>query len=147
MRMTRTLSVVLDAAGVARALRRPAFLLRVMSGPDKRKQLKVSQARCLIGSGEGAAFRLDDATVSAAHCEICCDESGFFVRDLGAKNGVVLGGRKVREAWLDDTDDLTLGGSVVRFKLLDEAVDDELAAKTRSEERRVGKGGRCGRWR
>jgi DNA-binding NtrC family response regulator len=130
MSQTRTVNLVRDAAGFARALRHPRYLLRVVRGPDKRRQLQGSGPRQLIGSGAGAGFQLSDDTVSAIHCEILSDASGFRVRDLGAKNGVLLGGRKVREAWLGEKEDLELGGTILRFEVLEE--DEETPLGSRS---------------
>ena len=123
MRTTRTVTIVPDAQGLPQSLKRPAFLLKVVRGPDKRREKRSAQGRLLLGSGEGADFALNDPTVSAVHCEIISDALGFRVRDVGAKNGVRVGDRRIIEAWLEDEEDLVLGDTVVRFKVLDE--DDE----------------------
>jgi two-component system, NtrC family, response regulator GlrR len=118
--------VLFDAAGRARALQRPAYLLRVLRGPNARQQKRFAEARTLVGSGDGAHFRLTDPTVSSIHCEILLDEAGARVRDLGAKNGVVVEGRRTRETSLKPVDELVLGTSVVRFKLLNEVEEEAL---------------------
>jgi two-component system response regulator GlrR len=119
--ITETVSVLLDASGVARAIRLPAFTLKQVGGPGGKKEKRFAQTRTLIGSGPAADFPVADPTVSAVHCEIVVDERGFRVRDLDAKNGVVLGGRRVQEAWLQRKDDLVLGETTVRFKLSGDA--------------------------
>jgi two-component system, NtrC family, response regulator GlrR len=116
--LMKTVSVVIDAAGLATGLELPAFLLRCKRGPDRRLERRFARQRVLIGTGEGADLRLSDPTVSAVHCELFADSSGFRVRDLGSRNAVLMGGRRVREAWLRPTDDLVLGESVLRFELL-----------------------------
>ncbi len=126
MAATRTLDVVVDAAGAPKALRVPAFSLRVVKGPDLRLERRFATDRVLIGSSAGAQFPLTDPTVSAVHCEILADGEGVRVRDLGAKNGTLLGGRRVQQAWLDPKDDLALGGTVVRFRQLAEDEDQPL---------------------
>jgi len=122
--------VVRDAAGRARALSRPAYLLKVLRGPNARQQKRLCLERAVIGSGEGAHFQLTDPTVSAMHCELLVDETGIRVRDLGAKNGVLVDGRRSRETWLQPVDELTVGGSVIRFQVLDEAEEEVLDAET-----------------
>ena len=124
MASTRSVSVLLDASGLARALAVPVYELRVVKGPDKGKHQRVCLRRLLIGTGQGAHFKLADPTVSAVHCELLADSTGFRVRDLGAKNGVQLGGHRVSEAWLEVKDDLVLGNSVLRFKLLEEDAEE-----------------------
>ncbi len=123
---TETLRVVVDAEGIAQAIAQPRYLVRVVKGPDRKKERRSSGARFLIGSGEGAQLQLSDPTVSAVHCEILVDQRGVRVRDLESKNGVVVGSRRVGECYLESGDDLTLGGSVVRFSLLDEEERTEL---------------------
>jgi transcriptional regulator of acetoin/glycerol metabolism len=58
-------------------------------------------ARLTLGSGSAAAIRIDDRTVSALHCELCADEQGVLVGDLGSKNGVFVGGARVARARLE----------------------------------------------
>lgn len=118
-----------DRLGATIALLQPAYLLRVVKGPDRRKQLRVTRTTLQIGRG-ALEFSLTDPSVSALHCEIVADEQGFRVRDLGATNGVLLGGRRVRDAYLAPTDDLQVGDTVIRFKLLDELAQRELAKAT-----------------
>src|SRR5688572_25116980 len=100
MRATRTVSLIKDPDGVARARTVPAFELKVLKGPDKKKAQRFTDEKILIGAAEGAHFQLSDPTVSATHCEVSVDQQGYRVRDLGSRNGVELGGRKVIEAFL-----------------------------------------------
>jgi two-component system, NtrC family, response regulator GlrR len=125
---TLSTRVLFDKSGWARALQQPTYQLKVLRGPDSRQQKRVSSPRTIIGSGQGAGFRLTDPTVSAVHCELVVDHTGVRARDLGAKNGLVVDGRRVTETWLKSTDQLTLGNSIIRFKLLDEAEEGALDA-------------------
>jgi DNA-binding NtrC family response regulator len=54
-----------------------------------------------LGTGSDAGLRLDDRTVSARHCELCVDEQGVLVVDLGSKNGLYVGGARVPRARLE----------------------------------------------
>ena len=122
--------MVLNGAGAPRAIRIPVYRLKVLKGPDRRKQKRMAVQRVLVGSGEGADFQLADSTVSAAHCEILSDERGFRVRDLGAKNGVVLGGHRVEGGWLLPRDEISLGSTVIQFKLAEEDEERVLGKRT-----------------
>jgi two-component system response regulator GlrR len=113
---TKTVKVLLDRKGQARALEIPSYSLRVVKGPSQRRPRPFTATRVLIGSSPESDFAIPDPTVSAVHCEILAGADGFQVRDLGAKNGVRLGGRRVTEAWLEAKDHLTLGDTVVRFE-------------------------------
>ena len=117
---TRSVSLLLGKTGSARAFAVPVYELRVVQGPDKGKHQRVGLRRLVIGSAEGAGFHVSDPTVSALHCELLADTTGFRVRDLDSKNGVTLAGHRVMEAWLDAKDDVVLGRTVLRFKLLED---------------------------
>ena len=74
--------------------------------------------RTVIGTHETADLVLDDATVSRFHCELAIDDAGGVrVRDLGSRNGTIVQGVHVIEAYLANGDVLALGESRVRFEL------------------------------
>src|SRR5687768_16998343 len=106
MARPETVTLMLDGAGVARALEVPGYRLKVTKGPDKGRELQSGAPRLLIGSQEGADLVLTDRSVSAMHCELVVGTDGFKVRDLGAKNGVFLAGRRVESAFLAPKDEL-----------------------------------------
>lgn len=130
MATTRTLTVVVDSVGRPSALLQPSFLLRVVKGPDRRKQRQVNEGRVRIGA-RGADLELTDPTVSALHCEIVTDAIGLRVRDLGSKNGVRLRDRRVTDAWIEPGDELVLGESVVRVVDLNGSTEQPLAEQPR----------------
>jgi DNA-binding NtrC family response regulator len=127
---TRSISVLYDAKGSPRALRVPAFSLRVTKGKDLRKERRFALHRVVVGSGPGTDFVLQDPTVSALHCELSAQPDGIVVKDLGSKNGTFLGEHRVTEAFVGDRDDLTLGETRLRFRLLDEADETPLSERS-----------------
>lgn len=54
--------------------------------------------RLTVGSGRGADLRVDDGTVSAAHCELRVSEDGVELVDQGSRNGCYLGGARIGRA-------------------------------------------------
>ncbi len=130
-RVAITVTRLVDRAGQLRALEYPTFSLEVTAGPAAGlSKTFETQARVLVGSGGGAALALSDSTVSAAHCELVLDEAGLRVVDLESKNGVVVAGHRVREAWLVDGDVLTLGSSRVRVSFGGARSEQRLEART-----------------
>ena len=125
-----TVTVVCDARGVARALRMPAYRLRVTRGPAKGLERLTHETRLVIGRSEGADWQLEDATLSALHCELLLDFDGLRIRDLGARNGVRLGGRRVVEAWLEPKDAVTLGETVLELRLVEGGAEQALPERT-----------------
>jgi pSer/pThr/pTyr-binding forkhead associated (FHA) protein len=92
--------------------------LVVVGGADAGRELRLPPppARLLIGRGEHCDLVLRDADVSREHVEIACEFDGILVRDLGSKNGLIVGGRPVRERRLRDRDELVVGSTPVVFE-------------------------------
>lgn len=63
----------------------------------------------VIGRGAEATIRLDDAKTSALHCRIERTAEGYFVVDLGSRNGVGLGEGWVTRSRLQAGDTLRIG--------------------------------------
>ena len=115
-------TVVFEFAALPASIRRKRFHLKQEDG---QQELVTSEPRVVIGSGPSADFLVPDATVSRLHCEIVADEGGYLIRDLGSTNGTVIGGVRVKEAYLASATRIRAGRATVRFSLLDNL--DEVA--------------------
>jgi DNA-binding NtrC family response regulator len=62
-----------------------------------------------VGRDPASEIRIDHETVSRNHAELILTEEGFYVRDLGSRNGTVVNGKRLRET------SALVDGSVVRF--------------------------------
>src|SRR5688572_6017484 len=60
----------------------------------------VTDAPVRIGRSPLCQIVLDDAEVSAHHCEVYATTEGVQIRDLGSKNGTFVNGLRIREGWL-----------------------------------------------
>jgi DNA-binding NtrC family response regulator len=105
------------------------LLLKVVRGPDRRRQHRSEGHRLTIGA-VASDFSLTDATVSAVHCELAWQDQGLRVRDLGSKNGVRLEGRRIVEAFLESGDVVTLGNTDVKLQMLDEDVSTRVTQRS-----------------
>lgn len=92
--------------------------LTILNGPDEEKafRLPAPPARFVLGRGETCDVTLDDADLSREHAELEVGLDGVTLRDLGSKNGVYVGDRKIDERLLDDRDEIQLGNTVLRFE-------------------------------
>lgn len=70
-----------------------------------------------IGRKPGNSLQVPDVSISGRHAELAIDEDGVSLRDLNSTNGTLVGGRKVRRAYLEPEDEFTLGA--VEFTLLE----------------------------
>jgi DNA-binding NtrC family response regulator len=82
--------------------------------------------RVAVGSGRGAGLRLYDDAVSSRHCLIEAGEGGIEVSDLGSKNGLFVGGARVRAARLPASGaSFVIGRTSVTIR--PESADDSLS--------------------
>jgi two-component system, NtrC family, response regulator GlrR len=79
-----------------------------------------TSARCAIGTHESNDFRLGDPKVSRFHCEILLEGPEARIRDLGSRNGTVVDGVRVADAFLRSGSLIKLGSVTVRFDLLEQ---------------------------
>ncbi|HEY0135494.1 MAG TPA: FHA domain-containing protein, partial [Nannocystis sp.] len=112
---TSTVACTDARAGARTSVRR--FSLAVVEGPAVGVTWHSTGDRCSIGSHPRNDLVVEDPTVSRFHCEIVIDDGGARVRDLQSRNGTVLDGVTVREAFLRAGSLLRLGKTVLRFDL------------------------------
>ena len=77
---------------------------------DSSEKLVIDRPSMMIGrSRRRADFQIDDATVSAVHCELQVEKSGLSVRDM-SRHGTLVNGRRVDQAKLQEGDILEIVG-------------------------------------
>jgi len=69
----------------------------------------------IVGRSAECDLPLADPKVSAAHMELVATQSGVRVRDLGSRNGTLLGGQRIVEAFLLANATLICGDTTVTF--------------------------------
>ena len=69
----------------------------------------------VIGRDRGVDLELEVPAVSRRHAEIAWVNGAYHVRDLGSRNGVIVNGRRVQGAALDDCDELRIGDAIFKF--------------------------------
>ncbi len=78
---------------------------------------QVIAGRTTVGSAPSAQVQVADREVSRLHAELEPSEQGTWVRDLGSRNGTLVGDLRVAAALLPDGARLLLGGTelVLRY--------------------------------
>jgi transcriptional regulator with PAS, ATPase and Fis domain len=79
---------------------------------------EATSGRCAIGTHESNDLRLVDTKVSRFHCEIVVDAAEARIRDLGSRNGTVVDGVRVNDAFLRSGSIIQLAGVALRFETL-----------------------------
>jgi DNA-binding NtrC family response regulator len=92
------------------------FRLTLVEGPKAGLTWESSSDRCSIGFHPSNDLVVEDATVSRFHCEVRIGEDGAHVRDLDSRNGTVLDGVRVTDAFLRGGSLLKLGRVGLRFE-------------------------------
>jgi len=86
-------------------------------GPAAGQTWESAAGRCSIGTHRSNDIVLSDPMVSRFHCELHVDASNARIVDLGSKNGSIVDGIRIRDAYLKQGSLIRLGQSVLRFQL------------------------------
>jgi hypothetical protein len=68
-----------------------------------------------IGRGNDTDLRIDDPGISRNHAEIRQQGGDVTIVDVGSTNGIVINGRRVQQARLDDGSAVVLGSTTMIF--------------------------------
>ncbi len=93
----------------------------VVEGPDAGRAVCLDQPVTLVGRSSECDLVLEDARVSARHVAFELVPDGVRVRDLGSRNGTVLGGERVESARVGVGTHVTLGRTVLVLAGLEDA--------------------------
>jgi transcriptional regulator with PAS, ATPase and Fis domain len=91
------------------------FLLTFLEPPG-RAPWESTDDVCAIGSHASNDVVIDEKTVSRFHCELRIGPNGPEVRDLDSRNGTIVDGLRIKEAYLRDGSVLRLGDASMRFE-------------------------------
>jgi transcriptional regulator with GAF, ATPase, and Fis domain len=97
--------------------------LKVSRGPDKGARARVERTRFRVGALPSNDLQLRDPAVSGHHFELVLEEKGFRIRDLGSRNGTVVGDVQVLDAMLPDRARIQVGDSRINFEVVGDSVE------------------------
>jgi NADPH-dependent 2,4-dienoyl-CoA reductase/sulfur reductase-like enzyme/pSer/pThr/pTyr-binding forkhead associated (FHA) protein len=94
----------------------PALLLVKSANQPPEVCLLKQGKHTLIGRDEGNDIEIIDVAVSRRHAEILPGPDGFYVRDLGSSNGVIVNQTSIDNPYqLSHGDRITIGGHVIYY--------------------------------
>jgi DNA-binding NtrC family response regulator len=120
---TRALEVRSDAYVFQR------FALRVVEGPDVGRVAVSNGEESTVGTEAGNDLVLSDPTVSRHHFALRATADGLELSDLDSTNGTVMGGYRVRAAFVEPNALIRAGRSVIQVELGDGQVREELSPR------------------
>ena len=88
----------------------PPMLRLVAYAPDGVRRFPVHRSELIIGSWPECDIYLPYTGVAQRHARVLYDGKELKIEDLGTRKGLVVSGRKVREASLEVLDEIRLGG-------------------------------------
>jgi hypothetical protein len=103
--------------------------IRVADGPDAGREAVSDGRELSIGTAPGNQLVLTDPTVSRHHLAVRCTERGYWVRDLGSTNGIMMGPHLVQSAVVNDGCELAIGSTRLTFELLEDEISAPAAAE------------------
>src|SRR5262245_42352560 len=110
-------------------LRTRKIRAEIVEGPDAGRTVELAGPTVKIGSGDECDLQLSDPTVSRQHLVLRVEESGLRVLDEGSRNGTLLDGLRVRDAWARHESLIKVGQSALRLGLLDDFVELPLSTR------------------
>ena len=112
-------------------LRARKIRIEVMAGPDQGRVVEVPGPEVRIGTAPESALALTDPTVSRVHVRLRAEEDAIRVIDVASRNGTLLDGVLVRDAYARADSTLVLGGTTLRLRMTDDEVDLPLSERER----------------
>lgn len=90
--------------------------LIIVAGANEGLEIPLSERPILIGRGTSSDILLQDSYASRAHCWIEPHGDTWWLRDLGSKNGTLVGAARVEgQQPLRDGDIIAIGATQIRF--------------------------------
>ena len=105
--------------------------LSVTRGPDTGLTFETAGMPVRIGTSADNDIVLTDDTVSRRHAELEPTPLGMRVRDVESTNGLVIGGIRIRDAFIPGDFQVALGETWIAAQWLGETVDREQVASDR----------------
>lgn len=100
---------------------RSAQLIQLTEGSTK-KLIPLTQFPITFGTAPSCSIVLDDPYVSSLHAKLDTLHNAFVLTDLGSKNGLLMNGSKIKEAWVPSKAIIQLGKSTFQFELKKEKI-------------------------
>ncbi len=91
------------------------FKLKLIKGASLAEEYHIPQASVKIGRSPQNDLIINDQLVSRFQAEIRAEGERHRIFDLGSTNPTLINNQAVEEKYLEDGDEITIGGSVFKF--------------------------------
>lgn len=112
-------------------LRSKVLRVDVVQGPQAGQSFDLAGPTVTVGSARGSTLLLLDGAVSRLHVTLKIERGGVRVIDAGSRNGTVLDGVQIRDAYARADSSISLGNTVLRVRLLPDVIEIPLSSRER----------------
>ncbi|MFO0548797.1 MAG: sigma 54-interacting transcriptional regulator [Polyangiaceae bacterium] len=116
-----------DASGLK--LRSRKLRLEIVTGPQAGQSFDFAGPEVTIGSARGSNLILFDGAVSRHHLTLKIERGAVRVVDAGSRNGTVLDGVLVRDAYTRADSTLAVGNTTLRVRILNDVIEIPLSSR------------------
>jgi pSer/pThr/pTyr-binding forkhead associated (FHA) protein len=95
-------------------------VLEFVSGTRVNNKVKLRQDATIIGREKGDII-VKDTEISSTHCQIQLIDGSYHLFDMNSTNGTFVNGQRVVKCKLKPGDQITIGTTILRFDLKDDA--------------------------
>jgi pSer/pThr/pTyr-binding forkhead associated (FHA) protein len=115
------------------------YRLVTLTGATKGEAFVLLGNRIVIGRGEKADVRINDAKASREHCEITKVGDSWVATDLGSQNGVLINDKKITQQAMNEGDKLIVGQTVFKFAKVEVSSKNKVIRESEGVEEEEGK--------
>jgi transcriptional regulator with GAF, ATPase, and Fis domain len=112
-------------------LRSKMLRVDVVQGPQAGQSFDLAGPTVTLGSARGSSLLLLDGAVSRLHATLKIERNGVRIIDAGSRNGTVLDGIQIRDAYARADSTVSLGNTVLRVRLLPDVIEIPLSSRER----------------
>ena len=108
--------------------------LAAIAGPMGNAVIELEGQEVTIGRGTANLVSIADPALSRQHCVITRSKDDYLIRDLGSRHGTLVNGVPVTQQALQHGDQITVGGSVFAFLVMEDEVRNRAQAELEDSE-------------
>ncbi|NUP11653.1 MAG: sigma 54-dependent Fis family transcriptional regulator [Polyangiaceae bacterium] len=112
-------------------LRTKTLGMELLAGPCAGQRAQLAGPEIRVGSGPGMDLVLLDGAISRHHLTIRLERQGIRVVDMRSRNGTLLDGVRIVEAYARHGSTLTLGASTLRLSVASGTTDLPISSRDR----------------
>src|SRR5512140_1578839 len=117
------------ADAVGQRLRSRVSRVELVAGPAAGSVVDLPGPSARVGSARDCDLVIADPTVSRHHITLAVDERGIRVTDAGSRNGTLVDGLRVVDAFARPDSAIAIGATTLQLRLTEDVVEVPLSPR------------------